>query len=204
MVDHRRDSEQELLPPALKGIKLNQNVPWERSLVRLMQEGSTFSSKEAPSTAESSTLMWLGHTESRDYAVETDDEASVLTANSIYAGKRQDIHRRRSITSLLDDATHEMEEASAMQKMLLLRSRPLIESTMSSSFETRNDEMHNVENEERSLRDDHPRDSLVLPRDIPTSIDDYNWDIESVLSSPRGSRLEKLEADELALAKFRD
>ena len=95
-----------LSPPGMDGLEFDMNQPWERSLLRQLQapnEGNASPSRQyelkktepivLPTTKP---MMLLGHTESRDYAMEydIDDTVSLETSSSCPPmNKMQFIHR---------------------------------------------------------------------------------------------------------------
>jgi hypothetical protein len=76
-------------PPQLDGLAFDLNQPWERSLLRQLE-------KDTP-VYETKAMMLLGHTESRDFAMEydpnNDDNVSLETSSSCPPQKMQFIHR---------------------------------------------------------------------------------------------------------------
>ncbi len=95
-----------LSPPGMDGLEFDMNQPWERSLLRQLQEPNEGNAppsrqyelkKTAPIVLSTTKpMMLLGHTESRDYAMEydIDDTVSLETSSSCPPmNKMQFIHR---------------------------------------------------------------------------------------------------------------
>lgn len=77
--------------PRLNGLAFDMNQPWERSLMRQLEEAEHESEK--PRRRE---LMLIGHTESRDYGMDLDGDDTVsldTSASSTVPTKAQLIHR---------------------------------------------------------------------------------------------------------------
>ena len=97
-------------PPGMDGLEFDMNQPWERSLLRQLEQPNE-SNNAHPSvryelkktdpialltTTTTKPMMLLGHTESRDYAMEydVDDNVSLETSSSCPPGRKmQFIHR---------------------------------------------------------------------------------------------------------------
>jgi hypothetical protein len=90
---HEVRREVSLSPPQLDGLAFDLNQPWERSLLRHLEKDSQLS----PSSAHTRTMMLLGHTESRDFAMDfdpnNDDNVSLETSSSCPPQRMQFIHR---------------------------------------------------------------------------------------------------------------
>jgi hypothetical protein len=85
--------EVSLSPPQLDGLAFDLNQPWERSLLRQLENDAQM----LPATTHPRTMMLLGHTESRDFAIEydpkNDDNVSLETSSSCPPQRMQFIHR---------------------------------------------------------------------------------------------------------------
>lgn len=95
-----------LSPPGMDGLQFDMNQPWERSLLRQLEQpkdSNALSSiryelkkTEPIALVTTKPMMLLGHTESRDYAMEydVDDTVSLETSSSCPPGRKmQFIHR---------------------------------------------------------------------------------------------------------------
>lgn len=93
-------------PPGMDGLEFDMNQPWERSLLRQLEKPKESSAplsnryelvKTEPLLLNTvKPMMLLGHTESRDYAMEydVDDNVSLETSSSCPPGRKmQFIHR---------------------------------------------------------------------------------------------------------------
>ena len=98
MVPETQITETTKAPQRMRGLKMNLDVPWERSLEKLLREGTLKKARVHPF----STVL-LKHSESRDYALETvcsgtsfaeDDEPHPDENDSSVAAK---IHRHRTL-----------------------------------------------------------------------------------------------------------
>lgn len=129
----------------MQGFKLNKSEPWERSLLRLLQDAQTLSNTFLPVPATFSTIMQaanngpvpelvlLGRSESRDYALEIerpydDGKASLVSSRNTSPARKQ----LRSICrvtaaaaaetrSLIDDCSSYDEETSKSDSGKIVR-----------------------------------------------------------------------------------
>jgi hypothetical protein len=89
--------EVSLSPPQLDGLAFDLNQPWERSLLRQLEKDAQLS----PTSTRTRTMMLLGHTESRDFAMDydpnNDDNVSLETSSSCPPRRMQFIHRPENV-----------------------------------------------------------------------------------------------------------